>query len=61
MSIILLKERIYDCIYIAPQPLRKLVDKFILRNSYYYAEKFAKQENFIFPSAKEILRRFKIN
>lgn len=45
----------------APQPLRKLVDTFILKNSYYHTEKFAKQQNFIFPSAKEILRGFKIN
>ena len=44
----------------APQPFRKLVDRWILKNSYYHAEKFAKRENFLFPSAKEMLKRFKI-
>ena len=45
----------------APQPLRKIVDTFILKNSYYHAEKFAKQEKLQFPSAKEILKKFRIN
>ncbi len=45
----------------APQPLRKIVDTFILKNSYYHAEKFAKQEKFLFPPAKEILKKFGIN
>jgi len=45
----------------APQPLRKIVDKFILKNSYYHAEKFAKQEKLQFPPAKEILKKFGIN
>ncbi len=45
----------------APQPVRKIVDTFILKNSYYHAEKFAKQENFLFPPAKVILKRFGIN
>ena len=44
-----------------PQPIRKIIDTFILKNSYYNAEKFTKKENFLFPSAKEILKRFGIN
>ena len=44
----------------APQSVRKIVDNFLLKYSYYHAEKFAKQENFLFPPAKEILKRFGI-
>ena len=44
-----------------PKPLRTFMDTFILKNSYYHAEKFAKQENFPFPSAQGILRGLGIN
>ena len=39
-----------------PKPLRMFMDKFILKNSYYHAEKFARQEGFSFPPAQGILR-----
>lgn len=55
------QNKIEFLIHNAPQPLRKVVDAFILKNSYYHAEEFTKQENFTFPSAKEILKRFGIN
>ena len=56
-----------ECILESPQqnkihflidtkPLRSFMDRFILKNSYYHAEKFAKQEDFSFPPAQEILR-----
>lgn len=44
-----------------PKPLRIFIDNFILKYSYYHAEKFAKQENFPFPPAQELLKRFGIN
>lgn len=44
-----------------PKPLRIFIDNFILKYSYYHAETFAKQENFFFPPAQVLLRRFKIN
>ena len=43
-----------------PKPLRIFIDTFILKNSYYHAEKFAKQENFPFPPTQELLKRFGI-
>ena len=45
----------------APRVLGRLVDMFILKNSYLHAEIFAKQENFLFPPAKELLKRLKLN
>ena len=45
---------------ITTKPLRRIIDPFILKNSYYHAEKFAKQEDFSFPPAQEILRGFGI-
>lgn len=39
-----------------PKPLRIFIDNFILKYSYYHAEKFAKQENFPFPPAQELLK-----
>jgi hypothetical protein len=44
-----------------PKPLRMFMDKFILKNSYYHAEKFARQEGFSFPPAQGILRGLGIN
>jgi len=44
-----------------PKPLRKILDTFILKNSYYHAERFAKQENFPFPPVRDLLRQFGIN
>lgn len=40
----------------APQPFRKLVDKWILKNCFYHAEEFAKKENFPFPPAEFLLK-----
>lgn len=45
----------------ASQPLIKFLEPFILKNCYYHAEKFAKQEKIHFPSAKEILKKIGIN
>lgn len=44
-----------------PKPLRKILDTFILKNSYYHAQRFAKRENFPFPAVRELLRKFGIN
>ena len=60
-----------ECILESPQqnkihsvintkPFRSVMDKFFLKNSYYHAEKFAKQEAFSFPPAQQILRGFGI-
>jgi len=43
-----------------PQPLRNIVDTYILKNSYYHAESFAKKENFPFLPVKELLIKFGI-
>ena len=44
-----------------PKSLRSFMDKFIVKNSYFHAEKFAQQEGFPFPPAQGILREYGIN
>ena len=44
----------------APKPLRKIIDNYIVKNSYYHVESFVKKENFYIPPVKGILLNFGI-
>lgn len=54
------QNKIHFVINTFPNQLRSFIEKFILKSSYYYAEEFMKQEEFLFPPARILLKRFGI-
>ena len=54
------QDKIDFIINFLPGALRSLTDKIILKESYFHAEKFAKQEEFLFPSVHVILKGLRI-
>ena len=49
-----------DKIHMAFKLMINFIDRFLLQESYYHAEEFMKQENFLFPPANIILKKFGI-